>query len=203
MLAAYGIPVPRLARVQSASELEAAAVQVGFPCVLKVDSTEVVHKSEAGGVVLGIEGPEALARRFQEMRERFTGPGVSYLLVEQKPAGRELILGASAAPGLGTLVMFGLALALLLMQRDLGAAMIFFLLYAAVVYLASGERGVLILAGLGLMLSVLIGYRLFDVVQTRVDSWLNPWVDPSGRSYQIIQALIAIANGGMIGRGPG
>ncbi|MDI6694842.1 MAG: FtsW/RodA/SpoVE family cell cycle protein [Anaerolineales bacterium] len=102
-----------------------------------------------------------------------------------------------------TLVMIGLALALLLMQRDLGAAMIFFLLYAAVVYLASGERGVLILAGLGLMLSVLIGYRLFDVVQTRVDSWLNPWVDPSGRSYQIIQALIAIANGGMIGRGPG
>lgn len=102
-----------------------------------------------------------------------------------------------------TLIMIGLALALLLIQRDLGAAMIFVLLYAAVVYLASGERSVLILAVLGLVLSVWIGYRLFDVVQTRVDSWLSPWLDPSGRSYQIIQALIAIANGGMIGRGPG
>ncbi len=37
----------------------------------------------------------------------------------------------------------------------------------------------------------------------RVDAWLNPWLDPSGRSYQIVQSLLAVANGGLIGRGPG
>ncbi len=47
------------------------------------------------------------------------------------------------------------------------------------------------------------GYLLFDVVRIRVDAWLNPWLDPSGRSYQIVQSLLAIANGGLIGRGPG
>ena len=36
-----------------------------------------------------------------------------------------------------------------------------------------------------------------------MNSWLNPWDDPSGSSYQIVQALISIANGGIIGRGPG
>lgn len=125
------------------------------------------------------------------------------LLAESEIVGRRPRLARLLPLLAPTLIMISLALALLLMQRDLGAAMIFFLLYAAVVYLASGERSVLILAGLGLVLSVWIGYSLFDVVQTRVDSWLNPWLDPSGRSYQIIQALMAIANGGMIGRGPG
>jgi acetate---CoA ligase (ADP-forming) len=108
LLAAYGIPVPRLYKVSSADDLAAGAGLVGFPCVLKVDSAEVVHKSEAGGVVLGLSGPEALARAFAEMRERFAGEEASFILLEQKPAGRELIVGASASPGLGTLVMFGL-----------------------------------------------------------------------------------------------
>jgi len=41
------------------------------------------------------------------------------------------------------------------------------------------------------------------LVRVRVDAWLNPWLDPSGRSYQIVQSLLAIANGGIFGRGPG
>lgn len=102
-----------------------------------------------------------------------------------------------------TLVMTGLALVVLVVQRDLGTAAIFFFLYAAVVYLASSKRRVLMAALAGLLAAGGLGYFLFDVVRLRVEAWLNPWLDPSGRSYQIVQSLISIANGGLIGRGPG
>ncbi len=52
-------------------------------------------------------------------------------------------------------------------------------------------------------IGLLLGYSQFDVVRLRVEAWLNPWLDPSGRSYQIVQSLIAIANGGILGRGLG
>lgn len=102
-----------------------------------------------------------------------------------------------------TLVMTGIALGLLIFQRDLGTASIFIFIYAVMTYQAT--RSIWIpLAGLtGLTAFGLIGYQLFDVIRLRVDAWLNPWLDPSGRSYQIVQSLISIANGGLLGRGPG
>lgn len=102
-----------------------------------------------------------------------------------------------------TFIMTGLALALLLAQRDLGTASVFLALYAAIVYTATGSQGVLLVSTLGLGLAALAGYMLFDVVRLRVDAWLNPWLDPSGRSYQIVQSLLAVASGGVVGRGPG
>jgi len=102
-----------------------------------------------------------------------------------------------------TLIMTGLALVLLVIQRDLGTATIFILFYAAIVYVTSGRRSVLVVAILALVTAGMAGYALFDVVRIRVDAWLNPWLDPSGRSYQIVQSLLAIANGGLLGRGPG
>ena len=108
LLAAYGILVPKLAAVTSKDDLAGASGKVGFPCVLKVDSTTVVHKSDAGGVVLGITDLKALQAAFDQMHDRFSGKSASYLVMEQKPAGREVIVGAKAAPGLGSLVMFGL-----------------------------------------------------------------------------------------------
>jgi hypothetical protein len=53
-----------------------------------------------------------------------------------------------------------------------------------------------LIAGLG-------GYFYIDVVRVRIDAWLNPWIDPSGRSYQIVQSLLDVSNGGLFGRGPG
>ncbi len=102
-----------------------------------------------------------------------------------------------------SLIMTGLALALLVIQRDLGTAAMFLLLYAGVVYVTTGRRGVLVVAFITLMCAGVAGYWLFDVVRVRVDAWLNPWLDPSGKSYQIVQSLIALANGGLIGRGSG
>ena len=102
-----------------------------------------------------------------------------------------------------TLVVTGLALLLLLVQRDLGTASIFIVLYTIVLYIASGRKRVLLVSLVGLGLAGLAGYFLFDVVRLRMDAWLNPWLDPSGRSYQIVQSLMAVANGGIGGRGPG
>jgi cell division protein FtsW (lipid II flippase) len=102
-----------------------------------------------------------------------------------------------------TLIMTGLALVILVVQRDLGTAAVFFMLYASIVYLSSGKRRVLLVTVAGLVAAGLLGYFLFDVVRLRVEAWLNPWLDPSGRSYQIVQSIISVANGGLIGRGPG
>ena len=62
---------------------------------------------------------------------------------------------------------------------------------------------VLAAALLALACAGVAGYRLFDVVRIRIDAWLNPWLDASGRSYQVVQSLLAVANGGLFGRGPG
>jgi len=104
---------------------------------------------------------------------------------------------------LPTLLVTGIAISILIFQRDLGTASIFIFLYTVLLYISSENKKVIIFSITGLCLSSAIGYLLFDVVRLRVDAWLNPWLDPSGRSYQIVQSLLAIANGGLFGRGPG
>ena len=102
-----------------------------------------------------------------------------------------------------TLFVTGLALLLLLVQRDLGTASIFILLYATIVYIAIGRKRVLLISTGMLLLAGFAGYFLIDLIQLRVEAWINPWLDPSGRAYQIVQSILAIANGGIAGRGPG
>ena len=102
-----------------------------------------------------------------------------------------------------TLLVFAVALALLVAQRDLGTASIFIALYTIIIYLASGKRRVLLTGALVLTISSVAGYFLFDVIRLRVDTWLNPWADTSGRSYQIIQSILAVASGSLFGSGPG
>ncbi len=126
---------------------------------------------------------------------------VAYLaayLADRLPLGRHLI--SLLFP---TLFVTALALLLLFVQRDLGTASIFILLYAVLVFLATGEARALLVSIAILTLAGGSGYFLVDLIRLRLDVWLNPWADPSGRSYQIVQSLIAIANGGVSGRGPG
>jgi cell division protein FtsW (lipid II flippase) len=100
-------------------------------------------------------------------------------------------------------VVVGIALALLVIQRDLGTASIFIFLYTIILFIASGKKVILPISLAVLVIAGTAGYLLFDVVHLRVDAWLNPWLDPSGRSFQIVQSLMAVANGGTSGRGPG
>jgi len=126
---------------------------------------------------------------------------VSYLaayLADRLPAGNRLI------PLLfPTLFVTGLALLLLFVQHDMGTASIFILIYATVVFIATGYRRVLLISAAALAAAGISGYFLIYLIHSRIDSWLNPWLDPSGRSYQIVQSLLAVANGGVFGRGPG
>lgn len=102
-----------------------------------------------------------------------------------------------------TLLVAGIALLILVAQRDLGTASLFIALYTVVIYLASGKRRFLLISFLVIIAALVAGYFIFDVIQIRVEGWLNPWPTSNGRSYQIVQSIIAIANGGFFGRGLG
>ena len=101
------------------------------------------------------------------------------------------------------LLMWGFSIVLLAWQRDLGAALLFFGVFLAMLYAAIGQLRYVVV-GLGLMLlAAYIGYVLFDYVALRVQGWWNPWLDPAGRSFQFVQALLAFASGGLWGQGLG
>ena len=102
-----------------------------------------------------------------------------------------------------TVLLTGLALLLLIVQRDLGTASIFIFIYTIILFLATGKKRVLLATFILLLLLLFVGYFTIEIIRSRVAGWINPWEDPSGRSYQIVQSLLAIANGGTMGRGPG
>ncbi|MBE0684190.1 MAG: FtsW/RodA/SpoVE family cell cycle protein [Anaerolineales bacterium] len=102
-----------------------------------------------------------------------------------------------------TVLVTGLALLLLLVQRDLGTASIFVLIFTVQIFLATGKRRVLLSASAFLALALFLGYFFIDIIHVRIVGWINPWTDPSGNSYQIVQSLLAVANGGTFGRGLG
>ncbi len=104
---------------------------------------------------------------------------------------------------LPTLVVIGLALGLLVSQRDLGTAIIFMAIYLLVMYTINGNRWVLWLTPLILIASGVLGYFFIDIVHLRLAAWLNPFGDTSGASYQVLQSMIAIADGGVLGTGFG
>jgi cell division protein FtsW (lipid II flippase) len=89
------------------------------------------------------------------------------------------------------------------MQRDLGAALLFFLVFLGMLYIATG-RALYVLAGLAAFLAGgAVLYRLLPYVQGRVDTWLNPFADPLGAGYQTVRALFAFGRGGFLGTGLG
>jgi cell division protein FtsW (lipid II flippase) len=88
-------------------------------------------------------------------------------------------------------------------QRDLGSSLLFFTLFVVMIWIAT-ERTSFLVFGFGLFAAgAVVAHQLFSHVQTRVDIWLNPWDQYTGRGYQPIQALFALANGGMTGTGLG
>ncbi|MEX1248112.1 MAG: FtsW/RodA/SpoVE family cell cycle protein [Anaerolineales bacterium] len=102
-----------------------------------------------------------------------------------------------------TALMTGVALLLLLGQHDLGTAWVFIFIYMIMIYAAAGKRRVLVASLFILVVALIAGYELVGLVHQRVEIWINPWADPSGSGYQIVQGILAVASGGMLGRGPG
>ncbi len=100
-------------------------------------------------------------------------------------------------------LMWGLSVAILLWQRDMGSATIFFMVSMLMLYIASGRLMILIVGTGLLILAGTLGYFIFDVVALRMDIWLNPWADADNTSFQLVQSLMAFSAGGIIGQGIG
>jgi cell division protein FtsW len=99
--------------------------------------------------------------------------------------------------------MWGLALAIVVVQKDLGAALLFFAVFLALLYIAT-QRLSFVLLGTALFIAGgAVLYTLFGHVQDRVNIWVDPFVDPQGTGYQIIRALYAFGRGGILGTGLG
>ena len=100
-------------------------------------------------------------------------------------------------------LMLALALGIVVIQRDLGAALLFFAVFLCLFYLATGSK-VDVALGIGFFLVGFTGLALlFPHVRDRVATWLDPWADPLGTGFQTIQALHAFARGGLLGTGLG
>ncbi|MBQ3486173.1 MAG: FtsW/RodA/SpoVE family cell cycle protein [Clostridia bacterium] len=101
------------------------------------------------------------------------------------------------------LIFAASCLGVLMLQKDLGTALLYFGTTLLVYYAASGNLWV---TGLGLMGgagAAVLGYKMFAHVKRRVQVWLDPWQDYNDAGYQIIQSLMAIASGGLFGVGLG
>ncbi|MHB8619069.1 MAG: FtsW/RodA/SpoVE family cell cycle protein, partial [Chloroflexota bacterium] len=100
-------------------------------------------------------------------------------------------------------LLWGLSLLLLLWQKDLGATVLMLGIALSMIYVATGRKTFVLAGALLLLFNVLLTYKLFGYVHQRIEVWLHPWQLASGPSYQIVQALYAVANGGASGTGLG
>ena len=98
---------------------------------------------------------------------------------------------------------WGVALVVMIFERDLGSALLFFVLFVVMLWVATGRASYLVAGGGLFALGAWFSWSQFDHVRTRVDIWLDPWADPGGSGYQIVQAAYALAWGGTTGTGPG
>ena len=116
-----------------------------------------------------------------------------------------LVLGYSMSRRrlLPWLLFTGFCLGVLMLQKDLGTALIY---YATALFLFYASTGNLPLTGLGIVGAggaAVLGYKMFKHVKVRVAVWLNPWLTADTTGYQIVQILMAIASGGLFGVGLG
>lgn len=107
LLASHGVPVSREQVVDTAEQAVEAAGTIGHPTVLKLCGAEIMHKTELGGVKLGLVGDTAVLTAAEELLE-VGPPGAQLLVAEQVTGSRELIAGVTNDPQFGATLMFGL-----------------------------------------------------------------------------------------------
>jgi acetyl-CoA synthetase (ADP-forming) len=121
LLQGYGLPLPRYAFVSSEQDARDAALRIGFPVVMKVVSPDIIHKSDVGGVKLGLrsvaEVDEAYST-FLRMGEKRQADIAGVLIVEQAPSGQEVIVGGFRDAEFGPVVMFGMGGILVEVMKD-------------------------------------------------------------------------------------
>lgn len=113
VVAAYGIPTPMMRLATTREEAVSIAEEIGYPVVLKVESPQILHKTDIGGVKLNLRSREEVSRSFNEILEnanRYAPKATLYGVNVQKmvPQGKEMIVGVHRDITFGPLIMFGL-----------------------------------------------------------------------------------------------
>jgi cell division protein FtsW (lipid II flippase) len=128
----------------------------------------------------------------------------SLAVVGKKVLGIRIPRGRELGP---ILVIWLASIAVLVLQRDLGTSILYFGLFLVMIYVATGRA---FYAGIGVAMLItggLVASRVLDYVSRRFDAWLNPFdkenYDAIGGSYQIVQGIFGMANGGLFGTGLG
>ncbi len=109
----YGIPVTKFELAKSVGEAVESAKRIGFPLVLKIVSPDILHKSDVGGVAVGLKNVESVKEAFKQIlanvRKHSPKAHIAGVLVqEMAPASTEVIVGAIKDPQFGPALMFGL-----------------------------------------------------------------------------------------------
>ena len=113
LLKEYGIPVPDFKLIKSEDEITELAKEINFPIVMKIISPDIIHKTDAGGVKVGIKDETEARLAYQEIifqakkynkKARISGV-IAYTMV---PQGTEIIIGVMKDPHFGPVIMFGL-----------------------------------------------------------------------------------------------
>ena len=120
---AYGIAVPREGLATSSQQAVELAQEIGYPVVLKVVSPQILHKTEAGGVLVGLSGGEQVARGYDTIianaKAHDADASVTGVQVQQMlDAGQEVLIGAITDPTFGPVMTFGLGGVLVEVLRD-------------------------------------------------------------------------------------
>jgi cell division protein FtsW (lipid II flippase) len=102
------------------------------------------------------------------------------------------------------IVAWGVAMVVIMAERDLGTALLFFTLFMVMLWVSTGKARFLVVGFSLFAIGALFAFSQFAHVQQRIDSWLNPWADADGPGgFQILRGWFAMADGGIGGRGLG
>ena len=142
LLTAYGVPFPRERVVAKAEEALSAAREIGYPLVVKTARPDVLHRTEVGGVVLGVADGDALTRAVRALEARL-GPG-PLLVQEEVPRGLELLVGGRRDPSFGPTVLVGLGGVLAELLREVSIGLAPLAADTARAMLAEGRRAALL-----------------------------------------------------------
>jgi acyl-CoA synthetase (NDP forming) len=121
---AYGIAIPREGVATNATDAATQAARIGFPVVMKIVSPQILHKTEAGGVLVGVKSAEEAARAYgtivanarkYDERAEILGVQVQQMI----GGGQEVIIGAVTDPAFGKLVAFGMGGILVEVLKDI------------------------------------------------------------------------------------
>ena len=121
---AYGIPVPKQGLATTAAEAAKIASRLGFPVAMKIVSDEILHKTEAGGVIVGVasaaDARRAFARIVKSAKAYQKNASIQGVQIQQMVAGgQEVMVGAVTDPSFGKLVAFGMGGVLVEVMKDI------------------------------------------------------------------------------------